>query len=496
MNDWYVLLPICFTVFTGIIILLLEVFLSKEARKGLLPAFATTFLIFDLILSFYVYQLAGKTPFHIKPVGLDKFFVFDGFTAFFYFFFIATTILCVLSSPFYLKRESLAHGEYYALLFFALAGMMLMASSTELMTLFVSLEIMSMSIYILVGFQRYSARSNEAALKYFFLGAFASAILLYGIALLYGSLGTTELDVIHTQVQNHINPLTGLSLILILIGLGFKIAAVPFHMWTPEAYEGAPMPITGFMAVAVKGAGIAILLRIMGFGLLDLKDHWGTLIWVLAIASMFIGNIFAFAQHNVKRMLAYSSVVHSGYLLMGLMLMKSNDNQALSAILYYLVAYGLATMGTFAALTYLSDKREQYVNFSDYSGLSSEYPLIAAGLSLFMFSYIGIPPLAGFFGKYYLFSNVLQEGYFWLTTLAILNSVLSIYYYLKLVVVMYMQPTSSHWKEARPRPPFIGSVIAYSSFGVIWAGVGTFNMLWIFPGFQPLIHWLQQVVLL
>lgn len=487
--------PLILTVLLGICLLLMQVFVSQQQSHWLsyIALLGSASLI---LVSSLTYALKAKLPYlpsELQSKAYSNYAFFDGTALFFYLLLSVAALLTILSASFYLEREELVKGEFYALIFFALSGMMVLVSANDLMTLFVGLEIMSMSVYILVGYQRHSTRANEAAFKYFLLGALASAFILYGIALTYGVVGSVDL----TQIQSFyyhlpIGPLGSMGLLFILAGLAFKVAAVPFHTWSPDAYEGAPMPITGFMATAVKAAAFALLLKVFGEAFVGVKSYWVEVVMLLSGLTMITGNIMAMRQENIKRMLAYSSIVHTGYLLMGIAALSINqDSQIRSAILYYLFIYVISTLGVFIALNYLSAKGEKRQKIEDFAGLASQAPFAALFLALFMFSFIGIPPLGGFFAKYYLFTEAMRQGQTLLVAFAILNSILSIYYYLRVIVVMYMKPLSEAWQEKPSKPTALSMALALSGITVLWAGFAPFNLLGVLPGLTPLLEWLH-----
>lgn len=498
VNELIVLLPLCFTVGAGILLLLLEVLAPPKQRTMLLNYAAILSSLGIAVSVVMVYQLTlASTQGAVRLMPLGRFFVFDHLATFFYLLFVFATFCCIVVSAYYLQREKTVHGEYYALLFFALSGMFILASSADLITLFVGLEVMSMAVYILVGYRREQRSSNEAALKYFFLGSLASSLFLYGIALIYGIAGSTGLEALRNYlVSNGMNPVAGLGMAFMLAGLGFKMAAVPFHAWAPDAYEGAPIPITGWMATAVKSAIFALLLRILLEGLLDIKTYWQDVIWWLAVLSMFGGNLLALNQKNVKRLFAYSSIAHTGYLLVGVASLSSqSESQALNAILYYLLVYVVSSCGVFAALTVLTAEQERHVQLSDLAGVYKAFPVASAMLSLLMLSFIGVPPLAGFFGKYFLFTTAITEHQTSLAVLGILNSILAIYYYLRVMVVIYMHPPKEHWEPLQFRPLLVGGVMLYATVATLWLGLGTTNLLGVFWGLVPAIDWLQLVLI-
>jgi NADH-quinone oxidoreductase subunit N len=354
-------------------------------------------------------------------------------------FLLSTGVVVLLSHPF-LKKEDVEHPEYYSLLMFATAGMMILASGLDLVTIFLGIEVLSISLYILAGYRRDSDASNEAAMKYFLLGAFSSAVLLYGIALTYGAVGTTNLVKIADVLANSANPVPeGLlyaGLALILVGLSFKVAAAPFHMWTPDVYEGAPTPVTAFLSAGPKAAAFVAILRTFFIAFGPVHAEWDTVLSVIAILTMTVGNVAAIAQTNVKRMLAYSSIAHTGYVLIGIV---TGGLIGGTGALFYLLAYVAMNLGAFAVIILLEHQGERGEELKDYAGLGFRYPVIGALLSLFMISLSGIPPTVGFVGKLYLFGGAVQSGHVLLAVFGVLNSAISIFYYLRLMVLMYMR---------------------------------------------------------
>ncbi|MEE9443715.1 MAG: NADH-quinone oxidoreductase subunit N [candidate division Zixibacteria bacterium] len=356
--------------------------------------------------------------------------VCDNFSLFCKAIFLFTCGSVVMLSRDYLKSRGLDRPEYYAMLLISTTGMMFMVSSSDLMVIFIGLEIMSLPLYVLAGFLRDNLRSNEAAAKYFFMGAFASAFFLYGIALVYGGTGTTDLAEIYmsTGVAIHQFPMYFLiGAAMVLIGFAFKIASFPFHMWVPDVYQGAPTPITAFFSIGPKAAGVATLLRIFMIGFWGVFDTYGPLFWMLAFLTMTVGNILAVMQSDVKRMLAYSSIAHAGYLLVAV---TAGSNDAVSAALFYLLAYSFFNMGAFAIITLIENKTKSN-DIQAFRGLSSKHPWLAVLLALFMFSLAGFPPTAGFVGKFYVFSAAIKSGLIWLVVAAVINSLISVYYYLR-----------------------------------------------------------------
>ncbi len=363
----------------------------------------------------------------------------DLFTSFFNLAFLLVAFLVVLSSQNYLKRNEIDHGEYYLLILWAVLGMSFMASAGDLLIFFLGLETMSISLYVLAGFHKTRAKSNESSLKYLLLGAFFTGFLLYGIALIYGQVGSTNLNEISSYLAASSDPLggyMGIGLAMLLIGLAFKMAVVPFHFWSPDVYDGAPTPVTAFMSAAPKAAAFAAALRIFYDPSLSLGVPWETVLWILAALTMTVGNFAALAQSSVKRMLAYSSVTHAGYLLVGFL---AGNELGGSGMLYYLFTYGFMNVGAFT-MAYLVNRRGSgNYNLSDFAQLGAKSPFMALMMSIFMLSLTGIPPLAGFFGKLYVFSAAIQAGYIWLVVIGVLNSAISVFYYLRVLVIMYMR---------------------------------------------------------
>jgi NADH-quinone oxidoreductase subunit N len=324
-----------------------------------------------------------------------------------------------------------------------------MCGSNDLMMIFIGLEILSIATYVLAGLRRKDLKSNESALKYFLLGSFASAFFLYGTALIFGATGSTNLNAIHASL---IGPdiqitLAYLSAALILIALCFKVAVAPFHIWTPDVYEGAPSPVTGFMSVGPKAAGFAVLFRIFISAFHPLQDRWVDGIWVIAALTMILGNVIAVAQPNIKRMLAYSSIAHAGYVAVAF---ASTDLPGISAALFYLLAYGVMNLGAFTIITILSRSEDKLVNISDYAGLAAKRPGLAALLSLFLLSLAGIPGTAGFAGKFFIFRSAVESGLVWLTVIGVVTTVVSFYYYLSVIVQMYMHTPKEDFESLRP----------------------------------------------
>jgi NADH-quinone oxidoreductase subunit N len=376
----------------------------------------------------------------------------------------------VLLSIRYAAEEGLELGEYYALLLFALLGAMLMASGGDLLIIFLGLEIMSLAQYILAGMRHNVLKSSEAAMKYFLLGAFATGFLLYGISLLYGATGTTNLAGIVTAVREgglSDHPLMSIGMGLLVVGFGFKIAAVPFHMWTPDVYEGAPTPVTAFMSTGVKAAAFAALTRVFVTALGDLQGSWAPIFWCLAVLTMTVGNLLAIAQQNIKRMLAYSSIAHAGYLLIALV---AAGPAGLTGLVYYLLAYAFMNLGAFAVVVAVEQREDRCLLLDDYSGLGFRYPLVGVAMALFMFSLSGLPPTAGFMAKFYVFSAAVEQGYIVLAVIGVLNSLISLYYYLRPIVFMYMEESKAD-VPAMHLDPFLLTGLVLTMLGTIQLGL-------------------------
>ena len=370
----------------------------------------------------------------------------DGFAIYFFYLFIIGAAIAILMSVRYLEIEREHHGEFYALILFSVVGMMCMAAGFDIVLLFIGLEVMAISTYVLVGFLRRDTRSNEAALKYLLLGAFSSGVFAYGLSLLYGLSGSTNLRVIGMALErvlaaNPRDPIAILALLTTAVGLLFKIAAVPFHQWAPDAYEGAPTSVTGYMSVAVKAAGWAMLLRIFLWGLYPMRSLYVPLLTFVAVATMIGGNFAALTQNNVKRLLAYSSISHVGYMLLGLVASDNVTNQTgIQGILVYLLVYTFMNLGAFAVVTTLRRKNIIGDEIDDIAGLFFKAPTAAVLMLFFLLSLAGIPPLAGFWGKYFIFLSLIQTGHYTLAAVAVLFAVLGLYYYMRIGNAMFMKP--------------------------------------------------------
>ena len=395
----------------------------------------------------------------------------DNFAIFFKVIFLIVTGMAVMITDQYMERMKCNHGEIYPLVLFATTGMMLMASATDMMTIFLGLELMSISLYVLAGFNRDNLKSNEAGLKYFLLGSFSTGFLLYGMALVYGTTGTTRIDKIAAFVaQNGMsltNPWLVIGMILIGTGFLFKVAAAPFHMWTPDVYEGAPTPMTAYMSVGPKAAGFAAFIRVFMVAFPALKGDWTSLLWTLAVLTMTVGNITALYQKNIKRMLAYSSIAHAGYILVGFVAANAIGT---TGIMFYLLSYAFMNIGAFAILILVGKDGDERNELEDLTGFGYKRPLLGMVMSIFLFSLAGIPPAAGFIGKFYLFSGAIQAGYIWLAIIGVLNSAASVYYYLRVMVFMYMKKPTEEFDWLKLSPTMVCCLLIAVA-GVLIPGV-------------------------
>jgi len=460
----YNISPLLFLGALGSFNFILEVLLGEKGRilNGLVSIFGV--LVCSILVLFLSINSSSQIS---EPFAFSL--LFDSYSLFFTFIFLAGTVFCLLLE---ISHEDVRCGEVYGLTIFASLGMVLMASGLELMSIFLGLEVMSLSIYALAGVKRTDLLSNEAALKYFLMGAFASGIFLYGIALVYGATGSIYLSSIASFISSQTStPLILLAgLIFLLVGFSFKVALVPFHMWTPDVYEGAPTSITTFMATAVKAAGFAAFVRVFLMAFSDLYVYWSSIFWVLAVLTMTLGNIVALVQTSVKRMLSYSSIAHAGYILLGFIACsKGHEKEAVSGMLYYLWTYTFMTAGAFAVVFCMEETTEED-DRKRYAGLGWRRPFLAAMMTIFLLSLAGIPPTAGFIAKFYVFSSSINQGFYWLTVIAVLNSLVSLYYYLKPLIWMYMVEGEA---KAKPRllPALVTLALILAALGTLYLGL-------------------------
>ncbi len=413
----------------------------------------------------------------------------DGFSTFFRILVCAAGMLVVLISSNYLREHGHDSGEYYALVLFSVAGQCLMAASNELIMLFIGLECSSIASYVLAGYLRDDKRNNEAALKYFLLGSFASAFFLYGVAWLWGASGTTSLSELRRLMLDPSSgvagTMTAAATALLLVGLAFKVSAAPFQMWAPDVYQGAPAPVAAFLSVGPKAAAFAMFLRILMTTFLPIRDRWEPVLWAVALATMVIGNFAALHQSNIKRLLAYSSIAHAGYILVALTAMS--DTGA-AAAMFYLAAYTFMNIGAFAVVTWVAGREERHVELMDFAGLGRRSPAMAAVLSIFLLSLTGVPLTAGFFGKFYIFKAALDSDLVWLAVLGLLNSAVAAYYYLRIIVMMYMHEPST---GAQPLPAPAAGIrlaLAASVAGTFLLGVAPSLVLDYATASAPLLR--------
>jgi len=452
-------------------VLVLSVFAMLVLVLDLWGGRNKTLLVFTSLVGLLMTAISAFAKNPIPAYSFNDSYIVDHLSLFFICIFTISSALAILLSVEYNEREGIRAGEYYALILFCTVGMILLASSTDMIMIFLGIEIVSICLYVLAGIRRGDHKSNEAALKYFLLGAFATGFLLYGMTLVYGSTGSTNLFKIADFVQNpaaQSNPLLLMGLVLLVIGFGFKVASVPFHMWAPDVYQGAPTPVTAFMAVGPKAAAFAAFFRVFAEAFPEMSPSWEILLSIIAVLSMFVGNLGAIMQTNIKRMLAFSSISHAGYILMAVIAKSSLGS---SSMLFYMLTYTFMTFGIFGIIIILGRKGEENLEINNYSGLAYKHPVIALSMTIFLLSLGGLPPFAGFVAKFYLFSAAIQEGLLTLVIIAVLNSAISFYYYLKVVVFMYMK---------EPEAEFNISLTPMTLFVILIGVLGTIN-LGIFP---------------
>jgi NADH-quinone oxidoreductase subunit N len=452
-------------------VLVLSVFAMLVLVLDLWGGRNKSLLVFTSLVGLLMTAISAFAKHPIPAYSFNDSYIVDHMSLFFICIFTISSALAILLSVEYNEREGIRAGEYYALILFCTVGMILLASSTDMIMIFLGIEIVSICLYVLAGIRRNDHRSNEAALKYFLLGAFATGFLLYGMTLVYGSTGSTNLFKIAEFVQNpsaQSSPLLLMGLVLLIIGFGFKVASAPFHMWAPDVYQGAPTPVTAFMAVGPKAAAFAAFFRVFAEAFPEMSSSWEILLSIIAVLSMIVGNLGAIMQTNIKRMLAFSSVSHAGYILMAVIAKSSLGS---SSMLFYMLTYAFMTFGVFGIIIILGRKGEENLEIQNYSGLAYKHPVIALSMTIFLLSLGGLPPFAGFVAKFYLFSAAIQEGLLTLVIIAVLNSAISFYYYLKIVVFMYMK---------EPEAEFNISLTPMTLFVVLIGVIGTIQ-LGIFP---------------
>jgi len=472
-TDYLLALPITLLALFALGILLIDLMLPAE-QKWANAVTAFIGLLFSAKAVYNIQQWLGASS---GSYGLMHTVLVDHFSIYFFYLFLAATAITILISVRYLETEHESHGEYYALMLLSVAGMMCLACGADIVLIFIGLELMAISTYVLVGFLRRDRRSNEAALKYFLLGAFSSGIFAYGLSLFYGLTGSTNLGTIQQVLARMVlvgpyKPVAIIALLTTMTGLLFKIAAVPFHQWAPDAYEGAPTCITGFMSVAVKAAGFAMLLRVLVFGLLPMRSIWMPVLVFVSIATMTGANLAALTQTNTKRLLAYSSIAHVGYMLLGLIAGTATELNAdgIKGILIYLLVYTFMNLGAFGVITSLRHKKVIGDELDDLNGLYSRAPVEAVLMLIFMLSLAGIPPLAGFWGKYFIFLSLIETGHYALAALGVLYSVFGLYYYLKIANAMFMrQPEKG--EEHLPVSYAMRAALGVTAFATLFIGI-------------------------
>jgi NADH-quinone oxidoreductase subunit N len=456
------LLPAAQLLVTALVVMLRDLFIEEHEPKRIL-----------VFLSLVGIGLAAGETLALWGVQESAFhdsIVLDNFAHYFALIFMFAAGLTILSSIDYVRQAGIHEGEFYALVLFATVGMMLMAAANDLMVFFLGLETMSIAVYVLTGMWRTNSRSSEAAMKYFLMGAFATGFLLYGIALIYGATGSTNLDLISDYLAEQPSEWPPYLIgggFLLLIGFAFKVGAVPFHFWVPDVYEGAPTPVTGFMSVAVKAAAFAAWARILLHKLSALDSDWLFPLWVITIGTMTLGNLLAITQSSVKRMLAYSSIAHAGYLLIPIVVGAEWGGLPL---LFYVLTYSFMTIGAFAVLSCLSEDNNQRETYHDFAGLGFKRPFLGLAMSLFMLSLAGFPPLGGFAGKFYVFRAAVLSGHIGLAIIGVLNSLLSVIYYLRVIVAMYMEEGGAEGKSFR-QASAVYVAIAVAVIGTLYLGI-------------------------
>jgi NADH-quinone oxidoreductase subunit N len=456
LNDYIRVLPEIVVTLFGMLIMIVDPLLPEQSPKKPLGVIGIVGTLAGLAATVYQTGYYGSAFYNTISV--------DTFSVFFHFVVLLIALVVILTSFDYLEVQRIRSGEYYGLILFGTVGMMLMSSAVELVLIFIALEISSISTYILAGMRRRAAESAESSLKYFLLGSFATAFFLYGVALVFGATDTTNVYGIAKHLQGQSSTLTYLAVGLMFVGLGFKVASAPFHIWTPDVYEGSPAPVVALMSTGPKAAAFAVLLRVL---FATDAPGWFWMVWLSAVLSMTLGNIGALVQQNVKRLLAYSSIAHAGYLLVAFAAAKE---LGISAAIFYAASYAAMNVGAFAIVSHLASTDEKYTTLSDYAGLGRRSPVLAAILTIFLLSLIGIPVTGGFFAKFYVFQAALESHLVGLTIIGVINSAIASYYYLRVIIYMYMRDERVDTPVARV-PAGLGIALAISLVATIYLGV-------------------------
>ena len=444
----------------GIVIMMLEA--VSRGKRTYLGVIALIALAAAFAANFWAYSDRGH--------AFQNMIVIDGYGTFFRGLVLVVGFLCVLASISYLERENAQSGEYYALILFSVVGQCILATASDLIMVFIGLEISSIASYILAGYLRDDRRNNESALKYFLLGSFATAFLLYGIAWIYGLVGATNLDEIRRVLDLGQRPvaLVGLAMALLFVGFAFKVSVAPFQIWAPDVYQGAAAPVSAFLSAGPKAAAFAVFFRVFMTSFRPMNDRWIWLVWGCALLTMIVGNFAALLQTNVKRLLGYSSIAHAGYVMIAL---TAASDIGISAAMFYLASYALMNIGAFAVISHVASRNERYVKIEDFAGLGRREPVIAALLAIFVFSLIGVPLTGGFFGKFYVFQAALNSHLVWLTVLGLINSAIAAYYYLKIIVAIYMREPGPAAEQLPKLAPSLGIAIWASAIGTLILGI-------------------------
>ncbi len=458
--NWQLLMPELIIILTFILVAIFDLF--NSIQKTVAAWLTIVGCAIALYVSIDMLQVGMEGTEFSNMIQVDK------YSLFFNVIFLVSTILVVLISMNYLGRTDRRQGEYYLLILLATLGMMLMASGNELIVVFLGLELMSLSLYVLAGYFQRSMASSEAGMKYLLLGAFASGFFLYGIALIYGGAGTTSIPKIASAITvNATSPLLLSGMFLLVVGFGFKVALVPFHQWAPDVYEGAPTSIAAFISAGPKAAGFAAFLRIFLEALQNIQSEWIVVVTILAALTMTVGNLVAIAQRNIKRMLAYSSIAHAGYVLVGL---AAANKDGISSAMFYLLIYCIMNIGAFGAVILARTEDGESLMISDYAGLGFKKPLLALFMTLMLLSLAGFPPTAGFVGKFYIFRSAVESGQIWLVIIGAINTAISAFYYLRVVVAMYMREPEEEL-DFHPYPSLLIVALTLAAIGVVLIGI-------------------------